>query len=272
MNTPAILHQLDLERKTLHRRGEGIEILPDVTRLASPDGAQHSVIFSALSAETAEAVIAREAGHYRGLGVAAEWKAYRHDRPGDLVARLGRHGFVCGAEEAVVVLDLARPPAWVELAGAGTGTPTGSAGIAVVRIDQATQLPLFRRAAEAIFKKDWTFTTNQLAEEIRSGSAEHRAYVAMAGDEPVSVGRLYTHRQSAFGGLYGGGTIEAFRGRGFYRAIVAARARDAIAAGAKYLIVDALPTSRPILQRMGFVHVTDTWPCVLEIDANGGGE
>ena len=45
--------------------------------------------------------------------------------------------------------------------------------------------------------------------------------------------------------------------------MVAARARDAVRLGAEYLIVDALPTSRPILERLGFVHLTDTWPCTL---------
>ncbi len=65
-----------------------------------------------------------------------------------------------------------------------------------------------------------------------------------------------------FGGLYGGGTLAAMRGRGFYRAVLTVRARDAITFGARYLIVDALPTSAPILGRLGFVKLTDTWPCV----------
>jgi hypothetical protein len=103
----------------------------------------------------------------------------------------------------------------------------------------------------------------QLYEALRSGSTQHRAYVAYdaPGGEPVSIGRLYTHPDSAFGGLYGGGTLAAFRGRGFYRATVAARARDARELGARYLLVDALPTSRPILESLGFQHLTDTWPC-----------
>jgi hypothetical protein len=49
-----------------------------------------------------------------------------------------------------------------------------------------------------------------------------------------------------------------------YRATVAARGLDAVKSGARYLIVDALPTSRPILERLGFVQVTYTWPCKLE--------
>ena len=83
----------------------------------------------------------------------------------------------------------------------------------------------------------------------------------MDGDTPVSVARLLSAAGSHFGGLYGGGTIESHRGRGFYRKLIAARARDALHVGARYLIVDALPTSRPILEALGFEHLTDTWPC-----------
>jgi len=94
---------------------------------------------------------------------------------------------------------------------------------------------------------------------VRAGSEP--GLLAYDGDEPVSIGRLYTHPQSAFAGLYGGGTLATRRGRGFYRAVLATRARDAIAAGAQYLRVDALPTSFPILQRLGFVEISASWPC-----------
>jgi hypothetical protein len=42
--------------------------------------------------------------------------------------------------------------------------------------------------------------------------------------------------------------------QGWYRAVVAARARDAVARVLRYLLVDALPTSLPILARLGFEH------------------
>ena len=91
----------------------------------------------------------------------------------------------------------------------------------------------------------------------------HCGYIVIEGSIAASIGRLYSDPQSAFGGLYGGGTLERYRGRGLYRATVAARARDAMNLGARYLIVDALPTSRPILENLGFVRLTDTWPCTL---------
>jgi hypothetical protein len=251
INPRQVLDRLDEERRTLARDGEVREVLGDVTRLHAAAGSHHCVIFSALSPATADAAIAREIDHYRRLGVGFEWKVYAHDAPTDLVDRLRRQGFAVGAEEAVLFYDLSNPPPWAREADTG----------AVRRIDQAEQVDDYRAVAEDVFGKDYAFTTAELLAALRSWSTQHRGYVAYDGDKAVSIGRLYTHPKSHFGGLYGGGTLATHRGRGFYRAVVAARARDAVAAGAKYLIVDALLTSRPVLERMGFVMVTRTWPC-----------
>jgi GNAT superfamily N-acetyltransferase len=65
-----------------------------------------------------------------------------------------------------------------------------------------------------------------------------------------------------FAGLWGGGTVEAWRGRGIYRALVAHRAQVAAARGYHYLQVDASSQSRPILERLGFAPLTTTTPYV----------
>ncbi|QYC42645.1 hypothetical protein Nocox_25210 [Nonomuraea coxensis DSM 45129] len=51
-----------------------------------------------------------------------------------------------------------------------------------------------------------------------------------------------------------------WRGRGVYRALVAYRARDALARGYRYLQVDASAESRPILARLGFAALATTTP------------
>jgi len=165
--------------------------------------------------------------------------------------RLRRHGFDIGPLEAVLVLDLSGAPAWVDAPPADE----------VMRLERVEQVALYRAVAEEALGKDYAMTAGQLADAIRAGDRGHLGYIGFCDGEPASIGRLYTHPDSHFGGLYGGATIERFRSRGQYRAVVAARARDARDFGAKYLTVDALPTSRPILERLGFVHVTDTWPC-----------
>jgi predicted acetyltransferase len=56
--------------------------------------------------------------------------------------------------------------------------------------------------------------------------------------------------------LFGGATVEPARGRGAYRALVAARAREAQERGTPALVVHAGAMSRPILERLGFEQVS----------------
>jgi GNAT superfamily N-acetyltransferase len=58
-------------------------------------------------------------------------------------------------------------------------------------------------------------------------------------------------------------TLPEFRGRGLYKATVARRAELARERGYRWLYVDALPTSRPILECLGFVKLTTTTPYVI---------
>jgi hypothetical protein len=251
MTPREILARLDHERQHLQPEGAILESAGPVTRLRAADNSHHTVIFSSLTPDTADAAIDREIEFHRALGVPFEWKLYAHDTPPDLCSRLQSRGFEIGEQEAVLVYDLTTRPPWLDDAEQHH----------VRRIQTLDDVDLFRRAAERIFDKDYTFTATELATAVRAGSKLHTGYLAFDGPDVVSIGRLYTHPDSLFAGLYGGGTRPTHRGRGFYRAVVAARAREALAQGARYLQVDALPTSRHILQRLGFTHLSDTWPC-----------
>jgi len=198
-------------------------------------------------------VIAQQVVHFCTQTGDVEWKLYGYDKPADLRHRLAFHGFEIGSCEAVLILDLGDAPPWLD-------SPSKHA---VVRVATLEQVEIFQHIATEIFAKDYRSTADELSRGIRDASTEHLGYLAMDDTVPASIGRLYTHRDSSFGGLYGGGTLRNHRGRGLYRALVAARARQADELGARYLIVDALPTSRPILERLGFTYLTDTWPCVL---------
>ncbi|MEV6939308.1 GNAT family N-acetyltransferase, partial [Streptomyces sp. NPDC051132] len=86
------------------------------------------------------------------------------------------------------------------------------------------------------------------------------AVVALADGEPVAAARLEPVPGTPFAGLWGGGTVAAWRGRGVYRALVAHRARVAAALGYRRLQVDASAQSRPILARLGFQALSTTTP------------
>ena len=62
------------------------------------------------------------------------------------------------------------------------------------------------------------------------------------------------------GARLGGGSVKPeFRGRGIYRALVAARVRIARDAGLTAVATDARPTSKPILLQIGFRQVGRWW-------------
>ena len=247
-----ILNRLDEERRDVVLGGGMIEKLPAVTRKRPRDGSYYLVSWASLTPQNADAIIDQEVEYHRNLGVGFEWTVYAHDTLTDLLLRLKRRRFEIGPREAVLVFDLSARRDW---------PPPPATDARVERIERVEQINVYRKVAESAFGSDQELVCRELADALARGSNRCRGYIVYAGDEPASVGRLYTHPQSWFGGLYGGGTAPAFRGRGFYRALVAARARDACECGARYLRVDALPTSRRILERLGFQWVTDTWPC-----------
>lgn len=87
-----------------------------------------------------------------------------------------------------------------------------------------------------------------------------QAVLALAGDVAVTAGRVEFHEGTEFASLWGGGTQPTWRGRGVFRAVVGHRAVQARERAVRYLQVDALPSSRPILELMGYHHLAETTP------------
>jgi GNAT superfamily N-acetyltransferase len=66
---------------------------------------------------------------------------------------------------------------------------------------------------------------------------------------------------ASFASLWGGATLPEHRRRGYYTALLAVRAQEAIRRGYRYLTIDASPMSRPIVERHGFQFLVHTHPC-----------
>jgi hypothetical protein len=253
MNIGSVRRELDRVRKHVFLEGASGEVLPEVTRIQGKACDWHCIQYSAIDEHNANEVIRAQVAHYNALDAEVEWTVYAHDRPADLRQRLLLHGFQIGPRENIVVLDLEAAPAWVR-------EPLAQR---VERVTTFDEVQAFRRVSEQVFDSAHERIARELWAAIRAGSTCLRGYIAYADGLPAGIGRLYTHPESPFAGLYGGGTLQRYRGRGLYRATVAARAKDAEALGARYLRVDALPTSYPILERLGFLKVSEAWPCLL---------
>ena len=161
-----------------------------------------------------------------------EWKYYSHDGP-ELRERLLAAGLEPDDEETVVVAEAASIP-----------PPPGDVELRIVT-DEFVDL-----AAE-VFGDRFELPEKAVA------------VVAVVDGKAVSGGRVDFEDDVEFAGLFGGVTLPEYRGRGLYRATVARRAELARERGFRWLYSDALPTSRPILERVGFTPITTTTPFML---------
>lgn len=209
-----------------------------------------------LEGQALDALIARTVAHFRDeTDVASfEWKTRGHDAPADLGERLEAHGLVPEDVETVMLGeasllagDVPLPPG-VVLRRAGEG--------ADLREDVGRMLDF----QQGIFGGGRGPQVDDALADLAGGESEF--WLAEADGRVVCAGRLSIVPGTGVAGIWGGGTDPAWRGRGIYRALVAARARSALSRGVRLLHSDCTGMSRPILERSGLVAVTTTTPYV----------
>jgi GNAT superfamily N-acetyltransferase len=222
-----------------------------VRQIGAPHG-WNGVVWSDLDESTADAVIAEQLRYFAALGREFEWKLYGHDLPVDLGQRLKAAGFRPEPEETLMVAEVAGLPLDADVPD----------GIRIVPVTDPTGVALVADVHEKAFGTDGTRLRHQLLAQLTADRDNVVAVVALAGDEPVSAARLELVPGTRFAGLWGGGTVPHWRGRGIYRALVAHRAEVAASRGYRYVQVDATAQSRPILARLGFEPLTTTTPYV----------
>jgi hypothetical protein len=190
-------------------------------------------------AEELDEVRAEIHEHVRARGrTACSWEVGTHATPTDLVDRLHELGLVDDEPNSFVAgMVLTEPPA------------APPPDVEVRRVDNHEQQHAAQRIAATVF--------GMPAPEPRpyEPSVHDLRYLAYLDGEPVATGSaVYSD-----GGvtLFGGSTLPEARGRGAYRALVAARWEDAVARGTPVLVTQAGPMSRPILARLGFREVCE---------------
>jgi GNAT superfamily N-acetyltransferase len=199
-------------------------------------------------------LVAATRAHYeeRPAITEVEWKTRGHDTAPGLPDLLRHHGFepedvesvMLGEAEAMAV-DVPLPP-----------------GVVLRRITAEPDVRRMSAMQAAVFADDRTDEdlVAELLHRMASDPDSLELWVAEVDGEVISAGRLEPVPGTQIAGIWGGSTLEEWRGRGIYRALTAERARSALRRGLRYLHSDSTEFSRPILQRAGFLAITTTTP------------
>lgn len=180
--------------------------------------------------------------HGRG---GSEWELGDSSTPADLVERLAELGILPDEDEPIAI-------GMVLTAGDEIAQPAGTTARRVQSVDE---LVTARRIQDEAFGGNADEVGLEAAEADFATEGEiGSTFLAFVDGEPVAAGYAsYTPLGLL---LFGGATLPSARGRGAYKALVAARAREAADRGTPVLVTHAGQMSRPILERLGFKPVS----------------
>jgi hypothetical protein len=170
---------------------------------------------------------------------ACTWEVGTHATPANLVEQLLARGLVDDATPLAVGMVLTEPPA--------APPPDVEVRRATSRDDLL--------AAERIAAVAFGMPEPEPANVPERAPNDNPVYVAVLDGVPVARGSASFSPRGVT--LFGGATLPEARGRGAYRALVAARWHDAVQRGTPALVTQASPMSRPILGRLGFREVCE---------------
>jgi GNAT superfamily N-acetyltransferase len=258
MNTHDILALYDQdERFNASVPGMRREVDGPVVRLVMEEEAQglSFVSYSRLTEANAGETIARQVATFRELGRNFEWTLYGHDQPADLGVRLAAAGLEAEETGSLMVLELAEaPPRLLAPVTAG-----------VRRLAELSELETVRALLETVWEEPFAWFIPRMSRYL-APEGYVSIYVATVDEQPASAAWVFFPTGSRFASLFGGTTLEPYRGRGLYTALLAVRVQEAIRRGYQFLHIDAGDMSRPIVQKHGFSLLVETTPYLASGD------
>ncbi len=224
-------------------------------RLATFAGGRGFVTYRDLGGNDAKGIaqlVAAAVAHFQADPdiTRAEWKTRGHDRAPGLSEALLAHGFTPDEPESIMI---------GEAAGLVMEVPL-PAGVTLRQVTDESDVRAMSAMASEVFGDPVTETTGDDLLRRLADRDGMELWVAEADAEIVGAGRLEPVPGTEFAGVWGGATRAAWRGRGIYRALTAARAASAVAMGKTLIHSDSTEFSRPILERSGLVKVSTTTP------------
>jgi GNAT superfamily N-acetyltransferase len=225
-----------------------VEKTANLTRLVA--ASRSLVLWSRINSADIPDVVEDEKSWARSHSRPLVWKLYSHDSQPELSKALADAGLHPKPHETLMLFDLA-----TELP-VGPTTPG-------LRVEQVLDDERFRDYV-SIDRGAFRAAPGPPNAPAQKRPVDPRVglFIAYMDRTPASIGRVEFEPGQALGGLFGGGTSPAFRRRGIYRELVRTRVEWARDRGARGVFTEAVDTtSRPILERLGFVAVAgiESW-------------
>jgi Acetyltransferase (GNAT) domain len=206
-------------------RPDWFQVITPSIRHGSLNGIERSIVRE-------DAAIDRAISDYRSIGCKFRWTVPPGSAPDDLGERLERRGL-----ERREIVQMAR----------GARAPFDDVpGVTVEPVTMETVDVFADLMASA-----WGGDASELRALYRTAAPHQAMFLARIDGEPAGAASMNTFARISY--LRGGVVLPQFRGRGAYRALVAAR----VAATDREIVTSASnpTTSAPILARMGFTEV-----------------
>jgi GNAT superfamily N-acetyltransferase len=219
---------------------------PELVRVVSPEQHGSYIAHFSLTPENAPAIIEREKAYFKHLGRHFEWKVYETDLPIHIDKLLLEHGFEKAETESFMVLDLDSVIA--------KHTPES----AITTVDDEQGIRDAIKVQEQVWGGDFEWQYQHLLSLKQQAPDDVSIYVVYHDGQPVTSAWIMFNGESPFAGIWGGSTVEQYRGKGFYSLLLNKRIAEAKARGKKYLTIDASDMSRPIVEKYGFQFITHT--------------
>lgn len=234
------------------------EALPNLVRHTSEEKKRGaSISWFQLNENNADAEIERQLAHYQALGMSLEWTVFGHDTPADMGQRLEAHKFKFVDSSALLIIDLQDAPEYY------WSVPLD----AVRRVTFPAEVDAVMQMESDVWKRNFDQLCEGLKMDLLNLPDHLSIYAVFADDRVLSAAWMYYLEPTPFVMLLGGSTRPGARQRGYYTALIAARAREARSRGSRYLTVDAGPMSCPILEKHGFLQLDESKEYEVETEA-----
>ncbi|SON52007.1 GNAT family N-acetyltransferase [Vibrio tapetis] len=254
MNKQDVINAYNLyERQNLDVPGCKKLTTRELTRFVAPQDYGSFISYHQFDEQSTAAIIEREIEFFTQEKRSFEWKTYLSDTPTNLTKQLIARGFCAEEAESFMVFDLPK-----------ITQPLETRNLAVEVADEAGIRDAID-VQEKVWGGDLSGHYHHLVTSKKHDPEALRIYVIYQNGEPVSSAWIVFNSDSPFAGIWGGSTVEAYRGNGYYTELLHIRINLAKQYGREYLMIDASKMSRPIVERHGFVFIDQTTPYIYNV-------